>query len=642
MIEMDPLTPVYYDSANLPQYIQDMIAAGHKLPQDADGRYYGLSQFNISSTTQNPLQSLNMTRYRNEGSHVDATGYINLMPFKGFVFTSRLGVRLTDRYSNQYSKTYYVNSKQNIQFPSVSSSTNRNVYYQWENFANYNTTIAKVHSIGAMVGMSFSKNKVTSVSGSANNITKEADNYAYLAYATTDATKTVGGELVNTAKYSFFGRLNYSYAERYLAEFSLRADAADLSVLSKEKRWGYFPAFSLGWAASNENWFPKGQKTWTFAKLRASWGQNGSISNLGDYMYASAIKSTGTYSFDNTKNYSIGSSPTNLGNKDLKWETSEQLDFGVDLRFFNDRLSMTADYYIKKTKNLLISNVMPSLTAGNSPSPINAGDVENKGFELDLTWKNRIGKDFSYHINANMATLRNRVTYLDPTVARIAGSNASGTNPFTYFEKGYPIWYMRGFKLDHIDEATGDPVFKDVNGDGKWDASDVTMIGSAIPNVTMGITLGASYKGIDLTIFSSGSFGNDIYNNMNTVDDIGANKLLFNYNERWTSTNTHASRPRSKPNYEKEYYLSDGMVFNGSYFKIKQIQLGYTFPKSLLSKIGLNSLRAYMSLDNFFTFTSYKGGDPETASHNATSGIGIDSGSYPSTKKVVFGLNVSL
>lgn len=338
--------------------------------------------------------------------------------------------------------------------------------------------------------------------------------------------------------------------------------------------------------------------------------------------------------------YAVGSYPSTLGNPDLRWETSEQFDIGLDLRFFNDRLSVTADYYIKKTKDLIISNVKQSLTAGNDPSPINAGNVENKGFELDLSWRDNIG-DFSYGISGNLATIKNKVTNMPSEMRRINGATMYWKSGFTAFEAGYPVWYFRGYKLDHIDDATGNPVFKDLNGNGTFDADDVDIIGSAIPDFTYGITLNAAYKGFDLTVFGTGSQGNDIYNGLTKVDRPTANRLKYFYDNRWTPENTHASRPRPGCANELEYFTSDAAIFDGSYFKIKQIQLGYTFPSQLLKKTGfISSARVYVSMDDWFTFTKYPGFDPE-ASSGATTTLGIDNGSYPTSKKMVFGVNIT-
>ncbi len=640
MLLLDPLTPTVYDSNSLPASVAAAVAEGLPYPQDANGNYYGSSQFISSTSTQNPLFYQRYTNYLNERTYINSMLYANIAPFDGFVFTSRLGVNFYHNYSNQYSKAYYVNAQQRADQPSVSSSSPSTLYYQWENFANYTKNI-NGHTLGAMIGMSYSETKSNTLSGSADNIIKWQDNYGYLDFATSDAKYTVSGQRVRTAKLSYFGRLNYNYKDRYMAEFTMRADAADLSVLSNDQRWGYFPAVSVGWNITNEEFFPQ-TDVLSYAKLRVSWGQNGSISNLGNYMYLSAISSDVSYPFGTDGTFATGSYPSSVGNNGLKWETSEQLDFGVDLRFLNNRLSLTADYYIKKTKDLLVTGVKPSLTAGTNASPINAGNIKNQGLDLDLTWRDSHG-DFSYSINANIATLKNKVTFLDDTILRIAGSNASGGNAFTYFEEGYPIWYMRGYQVDHIDE-NGNAVLRDLDGVEGITGNDVTQIGSGIPNFTYGVTLNMAYKGFDLTIFGSGSQGNDIFYNLNALNDGMVNKLGYFYDNRWTPENTSAKF--ASPAYQngtqkREYSLSDAYIFDGSYFKIKQIQLGYTFPKPWMKAIGLENIRAYVSLDDFFTITSYPGLDPETASRSVTTGIGIDSGSYPSSKKVVFGFNLT-
>ena len=636
MMALDPLTPVYFDSDNIPSFVATYIDEGRKVITDDKGRYYGISPWVLSL---NPLAYLDVNHYNLTSTSVNSTFYANFNLFDGFVFTTRLGIDLRSVDTYNYNETYYAASNLCNDNPSITQATTNKYYYQWENFANYTKTFAKKHTIGAMLGMSFSKTVNKTVSATIDSITQDLENFAYLAYASDDATKTVDGEKTITSKLSYFGRVNYSYADRYMIEATMRADANDLSVLSKSQRWGYFPGASVGWVASNEAFFPE-TSAWTYAKVRGSWGRNGSISNLGDFAYASAIESGTSYSIDGTTTYSVGSAPTTLGNDNLKWETTDQWDFGVDLRFLGDRLSFSADYFYKKTKDLLISDSSPSLTAGNDPSPINAGDVVNKGFEFELSWKHNIGK-FNYSINGNLSFLKNEVTYLEPTVTRLSGFYAAGMTYFTYFEQGQPIWYMRGYKVDHIDQSTGEPVFVDVDGDGELSANDVDYIGSGVPDVTYGITLNASYKNFDLVIFGSGAAGGDIFCNLNNIYNQCDNKLKIYYDERWTSTNTNAKRPRPVCDNEYEYIMSDANVFSGNYFKIKQIQLGYTVPKTLTKKIGIDNIRAYISLDDFFCFSSYPGMDPEIASSNATTAIGIDNAAYPSAKKVVLGFNVT-
>ncbi len=641
-----PNQPVVYPANALPDKMQAWLAAGYKLYQDADGNYYSGPIYQ-DSNNMNPYTMLAMGRRKNSGTSITGSTALDINLFEGLTFTSRLGYRFINTTNYSYTAPYYSCSDLHPTYYSVSATDATINYYQWENFANYVTTIADKHNIAAMVGMSFSENTTFSTGGnivgstSDLGITKDDPNYAYFAYKTGSATQTVsGGEKLKTTQLSYFGRLSYDYKNTYFAQFSLRADAADTSILPLAKRWGYFPAGSLGWTISNEP-FMQGTSNWlTHMKLRGSWGQNGSIAGLGSWMYDSVIGSTIKYPFTNSAAYSVGSMPTATGNPELKWETSEQIDLGLDLRFLRDRLGFTVDYFIKKTKDLIIpsGSFTPSLIVGNTASPINAGNVENKGFEFELSWRDNIG-DFSYSISGNLATLKNKVTYLtDMAGDRMAGGSA-GSGTVNYFEEGMPIWYMRGYKFSGVD-SNGNPMFYTAAGQSV-PASEITtndqqMIGSAIPDFTYGVTLTAAYKGLDLTVFGSGSHGNEVFIGYDRASRTMANRLETFFNNR-VSKGGDAILP-SNP-YWTQYLMSSAMVRDGSYFKIKQIQLGYSFPKALIKKIKLSNVRVYVSLDDFFTFTSYPGFDPEfTATGNA---MGIDLGSYPSSKKIVGGINVT-
>lgn len=638
MLKMDPTVAVTYPENALPEWMQIDKANGYPLVKAPNGDYYGYSYFFRSSNT-NPLLLRDIQHTYTKRSFIRSMAYVNITPFKGFVFTSRVGANLFNNYSRQYQRAYYVSYNSRQDTPMVTVNSPYYTHLLFENFANYNTTFGQDHNLSATLGMSYSDNRSNSLSGSVNNITRDDPNFAYLDFKTADATQTVSGIDNNTRKLSYFGRVGYNYAQRYYVEATMRADAADLSYISEKKRWGYFPAASVGWVPSNEKWFKK-NKVIDFLKVRASWGQNGSLSSLGSYAYASSILMNAIYAMNN-QGATAGATPSALGNPDLKWETSEQTDFGIDMRFFNSRLTLTADYFIKKTKDLIITGVNPSLTAGNTPSPTNAGDIENRGFELDLGWRDHIG-DFQYGIKANMATLRNRVTYLDPSIMRIDGVTVNRLDGFTAFEKGQPIWYFRGYKFDHINPETGEAVMKDLNGDKIINTEDRTNIGSGIPSITYGITLTAAYKGFDLLVFGSGAAGQEIFANYNKLEDRGANRLKLYYDNRWTPENTNTNMIRPGAISEPEFLNSDAQVFDGSYFKIKQIQLGYTLPKNLVHKTKLlENLRVYLSLDDFFLFTDYPGMDPETASGNTTTWNGIDSGQYPLSKKVTLGLNIT-
>ena len=641
ILMLDPLTPDTYTADNLPYQMQNALANGKQLLQNENGDYYAVSKF-YAGEQYHPMIMRDNNTSKTVGFNINGSIYGDFTPIKGLTITSRFGYRLGGTRNSGASLPFYGNAVQSRDYLDYSASSSTSIYYQWENFANYMKTFG-AHTITGMVGMSFQKSSSDSVTGSLTSngedaLKKNDPLFYYLNYANASATKGVSGETTDNTKYSYFGRLNYDFMGRYMLQASLRADAADLSKLSKKTRWGYFPAVSAGWTISEEKFFTPLKKWFDSLKFRASWGQNGSLSALSGYSYSTDMALGGLYAFTSGINYTQAAAPSTMGNDDLKWETSEQLNFGFDGILLGGRLTFGIDYFNKKTKDLLVWNTTPSLIIGGSTSPINAGNVENKGFEFELGWRDHIG-DFNYSIRGNLSTLSNKVTYIDPSITRLSGSTFH-TYTVTYFEQGYPVYYFRGYKFAGVDPETGNPTFEDLDGDGKVSDGDLTYIGDAIPDFTYGITLTAAYKGLDLTVFGSGSYGNQIYNCINRPDYAASNRLkeVF-YDNRWTTENKNGTVPRAGAADMDKYATSSAMVYDGSYFKIKQIQLGYTLPKNLIKKVALSNVRVYASLDDFFTFSKYPGFDPE-ASANATSGMGIDKGSYPTSKKVVLGLNV--
>ena len=641
VLQMDPLTPVTYAPDNLPAHMAKALADGRHLLTDANGNYYGVSAF-YAGEQYNPFIMRDNNVSRNSGFNVNGSIYADFKPFKGFVFTSRLGYRLSGARSSSTSLPFYGNVTQSRDFVDYSAQSNTSIYYQWENFANYMKKFGE-HTINAMAGISFQESTYDYVSGqlAANKedaVKKNNPLFFFLNYASASATKGVGGEKTRSAKYSYFGRLSYDYMNRYYLQASLRADAADLSKLPSTNRWGYFPAVSAGWTISEEKFFAPLRDVVTSLKLRASWGQNGSLAALGGYQYSTDMVQSGIYPLVGGNNYTQVVRPSTLGNDELKWETSEQTNFGIDGLLFKGRMNFSIDYFTKKTKDLLVNGTTPSLVIGGTTSPINAGNVSNKGFEFELGWRDNIG-DFSYGIRGNLATLKNEVTYLDPSLTRLQGTTFMNV-PLTYFEKGYPVYYFRGYQFTGIDPKTGDPTFADLNDSGDLTDDDKMDLGSAIPNFTYGITLTAAYKGFDLAVFGSGASGNKIFNCINRTDFPMVNKMkeLF-YDDRWTESNPNGSKPRAGANNMDKYATSSAMVYDGSYFKIKQIQLGYSLPRTLLKKVAINNLRLYVSLDDFFTITKYPGFDPEVST-NTVVGMGIDKGGYPTSRKVVMGFNL--
>ena len=641
ILTYDPITPWTYTDETLPDRVRLWLDQGHQLPTDANGNIYGTSIFSGNSLIWHPAIMRDRTDSSSDSFYLMGTTYANFTPIKGLTITSRFGYSAGFRNTHTYNYELYINSVAN-QNMSINGRSQNSLFYQWENFANYNTTIKK-HSISAMVGMSFQKSMSDYVYGTANLLADDDPNFRYLEYTENSTSMGLGGVPSTSANMSYFGRIGYSYDDRYFFQANFRADAYDTSKLDASNRWGYFPSVSAGWTISNEQFMQDFKSTigMSFMKFRASWGINGNVNAMGSYQYMDILRSSMEYGYDFGDNVMVaGVAPSGvLPNPDIKWETSHQIDLGVDMRFFNERLAFSLDWYNKNTHDLITSTTAPANT-GSTRMYINAGKVNNHGTEIELSWRDNIG-DFGYSVSGNLATVHNKV--LEGTSAdRVQGERIWTSYYMTYFEQGYPLWYLRAFIIDGIDQETGAPIYRDTKPDGVINDDDRDYAGSGIPDFTYGLTLTMNYKNFDLIVYGAGSQGAELLYSLNRGDFAQQNTLREFYYDAWQNPQSTGYK-YPKPDYSDTYLMaSTARIFDASFFKIKQIQLGYTIPERLLSKIKISSLRAYVSLDDWFTFTKYPGLDPET-SHAGTSaaGLGIDYGSYPIPRKLVFGVNVS-
>lgn len=641
ILTYDPITPWTYTESDMPERVKMWLDQGHALPTDANGNVYGTSIFSGNSLIWHPAVMRDRTDTDRDSFFLRGTTYANFTPIKGLVITSRLGYRAGYSNTHTYNYELYVNSVAN-QNMSINGRSENRLFYQWENFANYNFAIKK-HSLSAMAGMSFQKSMSDFVYGTANQLTNEKINFRYLQYSVNTTSMSLQGIPMVSANMSYFGRLGYSYDNRYFFQANFRADAYDTSKLAPTNRWGYFPSVSTGWTISNEKFMQdfKAMTGMSFMKFRASWGINGNVNAMGKYQYMDTLAASMADGYDFGDNTMIpGVAPSGvLPNPDIKWETSHQVDLGVDVRFFNERLGISVDWYNKNTKDLLTSTTAPANT-GSTRMYINAGKVNNHGTEIELSWKDNIG-DFGYSISGNIATVHNKV--LEGTAAeRVQGERIWNSYYMTYFEKGYPLWYLRAFIIDGIDQETGAPIYRDKDKNRVINDDDRDYAGCGIPDFTYGLTLNLNYKNFDLIVYGAGSQGGELLYSLNRGDFAQQNTLREFYYKAWQNPQSTGYK-YPKPDYSDTYFrASTARIFDASFFKIKQIQLGYTVPKNILKKVKMGSLRAYVSLDDWFTFTKYPGLDPET-SHAGTSaaGLGIDYGSYPISKKLVLGVNVS-
>ena len=643
---IDPLTPVYFKSyEELSSGMQRAVDAGVQKvyrPAEHPDWWYSTSKI-LEGDGINPLIYRDRNENKEEGWNIRGTVFANLTPLKGLVITSRLGYRIAQSYSSNYEEPFYVNAKAYSTVYKISASSSQNYHYQWENFANFNRSFGK-HDITAMAGMSYTYKDRRSVGASLegeNPLKGYAPNFRFLTQDNGSGTKSFNngiGEPHQEAQISYFGRLGYTYDNRYNIQTNFRADAYDSSRLSPENRWGYFPSVSGFWNISNERFFKDNvdRNLISFLKLRASWGINGNIAVLSNYLYSTSISyNSQSYQFGDTEELTLGSVPDGLANPDLTWETSVQTDLGLDLRMFNNRLTFGFDWFNKNTEDLLVP-ISPKAEVGISSTTVNAGSVNNRGFEFELGWQDTVG-ELHYSINANLSTLENKVTYLEPSVGHQSGTGFANYKLKTYFETGYPVWYLRGFKYAGIGE-NGKANFYDIEGNITQSPTDddLQYIGNTLPTVTYGVTLRLDWKGLDFTLFGTGAGGNDLVPCVYRTQHMNVNSLTYFYEQAGKSIPTI-----DKIWDQTDFWSSSATVFKGDYFKIKQIQLGYSLPKKWLSKAFISSLRIYASMDDWFVFTNYPGFDPETASTGGTSGRGLDKGSYPNAKRMLFGINIT-
>lgn len=536
---------------------------------------------------------------------------------------------------------------------SVFESRNSFLDYNLEAFLNYDRTFNDIHRFKGTFGVSYFGNRSTGLNGTAFNIPNNDP-----AFADISANQAPGGFLNNTGSFqsrqrlvSSFIRGEYDLKGRYLFSAILRRDGS--SNFGPNNRFGYFPAVSAGWVISDEDFFSSGAVD--FLKLRASFGVSGN-DQIGLFRYRGLLNGLARYVFND---FIInGAAIGNTSNPDLKWETTLQTNIGLDFTLFR-AIDFTANYFIKDTRDLLfqpaVSALLGSYGPGGAPPVINAGNVSNRGLELEISYASQRPTGVNFRIDYNATFLRNRVTKVPEGFEFIPGAGFSvGGNIATRFQEGFPIGYFVGYKTDGIfqseEEIASSPVvqpgarpgdlrFVDANGDGVinfGDDSDRTFIGSPIPDFIMGLNLGMDYKGFDISANIYAAIGQDIIRNYERLQPF-ANQLAYNVN-RWTGPGTSNEVPRLTTGQTRNTVFSDFYVEDGSFVRLRNVQLGYTLPDQLTSKVGIRSMRFYVAANNLVTLTRYMGFDPDVGSGNPLF-AGVDNGIFPQSRVIMGGLN---
>lgn len=600
-------------------------------PYNEDGSYRILATAYpfVATDLISPINFINEQNGKIKANVALLNAALLFKPMEDITIKIAGGVENRDDRSDSYTTTKFVRST-----GSATVKTTQNTSFLSENTVSYNKTIGGKHSVAAVAGFTYQDFTFTSLTASGVGFLSNVPRSYDLASATTPGIPT--SQYSKSVLLSYLARLNYAYDSKYLATLSIRRDGS--SKYSDGDKWGYFPSAALAWRVSNEA-FLKNSAVISDLKARASWGYTGSQA-IDAYATLNQLEA-GKTAFGDAL-YSTYTPGTKLP-ANLKWETTEQKDFGIDLGLFKNRLIVTADYYIKNTRDLLNSVTLPA-SLGYITTLRNIGEVQNKGFELGLDGRILTGA-FKWDMNANISLNRNKVVKLYDGQDVLGGQvNVVVINDVTsILREGRPIGQFWGYAEDGYDEK-GKIKYKDTDGDGSITIKDKTYIGNPNPDFIYGINSSMSYKNFDLTLFVQGVSGNSMFNASgmsSTIDyGFGLNMPKEVYQNHWTPSNTSAKYPLISNNVNAK--VSNRYIEDGSYLRLKNIQLAYNFPFQRWGVKWISHAQLYASAQNILTFTKYSWWDPEVNSRGSGNSTqqGIDFYSYPIAKSVTFGLRV--
>lgn len=596
----------------------------------------------------NPLAMLEYHNRLNNTNKALGNVYIVLDLVKGLKFRSDFGGEYSMVEEKSYTPTYFIDSNhKNDSTDYMNQSFHKYIRWNWENTLTYEFSVSN-HNVVAMIGMTRFKEFDEGMWSEKRELIFNDLDHAYFDNAQNTQARTTGGYSEHTLA-SLFGRINYNYNEKYLFEGVIRRDGS--SRFGADNRYGIFPAVSAGWVLSRENFFPE-TDILNFAKLRISWGQNGN-ENIDNFAYTSTMSSNLIYYLGTDQIAQYGIQPSRYPNSALKWETSEQFDIGTDLALMRNRISLTLDYYDKRTKDWLI-DAPAMLMIGNVRPYVNGGEVQNSGFEVEMAYKENFG-DLKLNIGLNASTNRSKVLSINNEQGAITGGEGvKGQGNVLRAEEGEPLGYFWGYQTNGIFqseeeiEATphqrnahvGDLKFIDVNNDSTLDDEDRVNIGNPYPKFILGFNTSLEWKGFDFYMFWYSALGHQVWM-ANRRDDLKYSNFTTDILDRWHEGNTATDHPRvtiSDPNgtWKKP---SDFYVQDADFLRLKTITLGYTLPKIALDFLHIQKLRFYVTAENLITITKYPGMEMEVGGDPLN--IGIDHGAYPLSRTILGGVNIT-
>lgn len=637
---------------------------------DAEGNFYDYDDkvnngWNFDGNTANPIAATALSTWGqnlSENYNLQTSAFVEIQPIRNLIFKSQFGYKFSASAYRNYDGLRHLSNNTNVTIDNVFQSGSSGYNITLDNTIGYRFNIADDHQFETLVGQSIEKWGMGSsleASGK-NSIFPGSFDHAWVNNTKpTELSQrgAAGSPWGDGGLASFFGRANYNFRETYLASVSFRADGS--SNFARGKRWGYFPSLSLGWVITNEPFMAGSSNFIDFLKLRASWGQNGNAS-INPFQYLSTIAfdtSNGYYFSSDKKTQTVGGYADILANPDVTWETSDQINVGLDARFLASRLGLTLDAYKKTTIDWLVTAPIPAVWGLNAPA-VNGGDIVNKGLEASLNWNDRSG-DFQYGATINLAYNKNEVTRIANTEGIIHGNSnvlSQGTTEMYRAQVGYPLGYFYGYKTAGVFQdweqvnntaarypgaQPGDLIFVDTSGDGKITEDDRTMIGSGHPDLNLGLNLNFSYKGFDFAVVGLGAFGQEIAKSYRSFADSPLQNYTTDIFGRWTGAGTSNKLPRltsgSHTNWQN---ISDIYIEDGDYLKIQNVTLGYDF-KKLFTAIPFGQARLFVMAQNLYTFTGYSGMDPEIGYGFGQPWVsGIDLGYYPNPRTYLVGVNL--
>lgn len=571
--------------------------------------------------------------------------FAEIYPVKNLSFRSTFSFDYRITTDRSFADAYEVSSFDRRDDNFLASSIGRTYNYTVDNILTYANHIGK-HDFSAMAGQTVEEYSYYSIGASGSNILNPDERNWYLSQVTDNFSRP-SDSVSRARRFSWLGRLHYSYDDRYLATVNFRADG---SSKFPENSWGYFPSFALAWRIKQES-FLRDFTPLTNLKLRFGWGKVGN-DNIGNNAFLLTMFNTGPtfvdYVLGADQQLANGATVLTWTNRGGHWENTEQWSLGVDFGFFQNKLTGSVDAFIRDTKDMLMSVTAPAHVGNRYSATANVGQVRNKGLEITLEHRNSVGRDFHYSISGNVSFINNKLTHLNG--GSVIRTNYDGVQ---VVDEGYPLYYFWGYQyegiyktdaeaLEHLsfyDEGSipfhaGDARYADINKDGKIDDNDRVDLGSSIPWLNYGINIGLFWRDFDLQIFFQGVGGNKIYNyQRHNLESNGTNSVISPIMKyAWTPENPDGYLPNPKNTIN--YYTSDRFLESGSYFRLKNLQIGYTIPKTAINRLGLSNCRVYVQGGNLFTITKYKGFDPEVSS-------GVDYGNYPQSRSFIFGINIS-